>query len=436
MQILRYLGTLLVLCSGLLGCWPGALMAQDSATDRNITLYQHLLRRQPQDASVYYRLGDAYIQKARESGDVSYYALAEEALRQALEIAPHYSQALRHLAHTLYSRHAFAAAVAAARRAIAANPTDSHAYGVLGDALLEVGNYAQAQAAYDTMLELRQDLYSYSRIAGLQSLRGDPHGAIAALARAIEMGQAQRLPRESIAWVQWQLGNEYAALGQLAVAERRYQQALETFPRYHRALAGLAHIRAAQQQYEEAMTLYRQALAIIPLPEYAAALGDVLRKTGQVDEAAKQYALVEYIGSLNSLQQSLYNRELAAFYADHDIKLPQALALAQQELHIRQDVYAYDLLAWTLYKNAQPEEAWSAITEALKLGTHDAKLFFHAGMIAHRLGDFQAAKAALERALAINPHFHLFHAEVAANTLKELDTHLAQPMSQEQGYGR
>ncbi len=51
---------------------------------------------------------------------------------------------LRHLAYVLYSRHAFAEAAGEAAKAIALDPSDSHAFGALGDAQLEVGQYAEA----------------------------------------------------------------------------------------------------------------------------------------------------------------------------------------------------------------------------------------------------------------------------------------------------
>lgn len=155
------------------------------------------------------------------------------------------------------------------------------------------------------------------------------------------------------------------------------------------------------------------------MPGYAAALGDVYARTGAREEARRQYDLVEYIGRLSSLDAALYNRELALFYADHDVKLAEALALARKELEIRQDVYAHDLLAWALYKNGQAADAAAEIARALRLGTRDARLFFHAGMIHHRLGEPGAARAHLERALAINPRFHIVQADVAARTLAE-----------------
>lgn len=424
MQALRYIGMPIVVALLSLGVPSSPLWAQSATSDQAILRYQRLLQRNSRDATVYYRLGDAYIQKARESGDLTYINLAEKALQKCLEIAPEHSGATRHLAYAMYMRHAFDEATVQAKKAVVLDPTDSHAYGILGDAYLEVGKYEEAAHAYQRMVQLQGDLYAYSRLSGLKSLRGDMEGAIADLERAIHMGQVQERPPESIAWAMWQLGNEHFTLGRLAAAETNYLEALKTFPGYYRAFAGLAQVRAAQQRFPEAIDLYQKAIAIVPLPEYAAALGDVYTKLGRTDEAQKQYDLVEYIGYLNTLNKVLYNRELAYFHADHDRKLPEALDLAKKELEVRRDIYAYDVLAWALYKNGQPEEALAAMTEAMKLGTKDARLFFHAGMIHHRLGEDAKARDYLQRALATNPYFHVLHVAVAERTLKEIEGQL------------
>ena len=436
MQISRSMSVMLLATQLLLGGWSGLGWAQERTIDRHIALYQQLLRRNPLNARAYHGLGETYSRKARENGDATYLQLAEEALRKALQIHPQYSEARRHLAFILYTRHDFAGAAREAEQAIALHPTDSHAYGVLGDAYLEVGKYAQARETYQKMIDLQQDLYAYSRLAALKSLAGDSTGALAALQQALEAGQTSGNPQEHIAWVQWQLGNEYFALGNLTDAEASYQLAHTTYPHYYRALAGLAQIQVAYQRYPEAIALYQQALTVIPLPEYAAALGDVLTKVGRLEDATKQYALVEYIGHLTTLNQVLYNRELATFYVDHDMKLTEALALARKELEVRQDIYAYDLLAWALYKNGHLQEAQAAITAALKLGTQDARLFFHAGMIHARLGALAQATTYLRQALATNPHFHLFHADVAQQTLRELEEHLTQTAKQGTDHGQ
>jgi tetratricopeptide (TPR) repeat protein len=375
----------------------------------------------PQNAKVYYGLGDALIRKARESGDPSYFDRAEEALKKSLALAPQNGGALRHLAYVFYSRHEFAPAAAHARQAVEIDPEDSDGFGVLGDALMESGQYLEAQGAYQIMIDLAESLYSFSRTAGLKSFRGDSAGAIADLERAIAIGRVTKQPAESVAWAEWQLGAEYFARGHLAASEATYRRSLETYPNYYRALAGMAQVRAAQKLYAEAIAFYQRALAILPMPEYAAALGEVFEKIGKPEQARQQYELVEYIGKLNRHNQALYNRELAYFYADRGIKPKEGLELARRELDHRRDVYAYDVLAWNLYRNGENDQACEAIEKALGLGTQDAKLFYHAGMIHYRLGELAKAKEFLNRALATNPHFHVLFADQAADTLKEID---------------
>jgi tetratricopeptide (TPR) repeat protein len=393
----------------------------ESLSDRAIAQSQFKIRRHPNNPAGYYQLGDAYVQKSRESGDNSYLDLAEQALKKSLSLNPQQSGVRRHLAHVLASRHDFEGAAAEAQKAIALDPTDMDAHGVLGDAYLETGKPEQAEQAYKTMMTLKESLSSYSRRSGMKSLKGDASGAIADLKTAIELGKQEKQPKESIAWAQWQLGAEYYAIGKLAEAESTYLQALETYPKYYRSLAGLAQVRAAQERYPEAMELYREAINTVPMPEYVAALGDVHAKSGNQNEARKQYELVEYIGQLSALNKALYNRELAYFYADHDIKLEQGLELAQRELNYRRDIYAYDVLAWNLYKNGKFEEAQKAVSQALKLGTQDAKLHYHAGMIYQRVGEKEKARDHLRRALSINPQFHIFFADNAKRTLVELE---------------
>jgi len=400
--------------------------AQRTKTDHQIAYYQALLQRNPRSAKAYFGLSDALIRKARETGDPSYFNRAEEALKKSLEIAPQNAGAMRHLAYVFYSRHEFAPAAVHARKAVEINPEDGDSYGVLGDALLEVGQYAEAQAAYNTMIELDESLYTYSRLAGLKSMRGDSAGAIADLERAIASGKAAKQPAESIAWAEWQLGSDLFARGNIVKAEAYYKQSLETYPNYYRGLSGMAQVRTAQKRYDESIGLYQKAISVIPMPEYIAALGDVYENIGRADEARKQYELVEYIGKLSNVGDGrdrplLYNRELAYFYADHDIKLTEALDLAKRELDYRKDIYAYDLLAWSLYRNGKADDARDAIEKALKLGTKDAKLFYHAGMIHYRLGDLDKAKEFLKRALSTNPHFHILFADTAAQTLTQLE---------------
>jgi hypothetical protein len=60
--------------------------------------------------------------------------------------------------------------------------------------------------------------------------------------------------------------------------------------------------------------------------------------------------------------------------------------------------------------------------QALRLGTQDASLFFHAGMIAYDLRKHEEAKKYLGRALELNPYFSLLDGRTARDTLARLET--------------
>jgi tetratricopeptide (TPR) repeat protein len=230
---------------------------------------------------------------------------------------------------------------------------------------------------------------------------------------------------EATAWARVQLGNLYFNSGRIDEAMEQYRVALTEFNGYYLALASLGKARAAQDDYREAIDLLEQAVAVIPQPGILATLGDLYALTGQPDKAQLQYDTVEFIARLAAINQQVYNRELASFYADHDLKLDSALELSERELKVRKDIYAYDSLAWSLFKNNRPSEAADAINQAMRLSTQDASIFFHAGMIYYGLGDLPQAGFYLEKALDLNPRFSILYANRARDLLQEINGKLA-----------
>ena len=191
-------------------------------------------------------------------------------------------------------------------------------------------------------------------------------------------------------------------------------------PHSYRNLAGLGEVRAAQGRYPEAIALYQKAIAVVPFPAFAAALYDLDLQVGRPDDARKQLDLLEFISTLNPINERLFYRELALFYADHNLKLKESVELAKKELEVRHDIYTWDILAWVLFKNGRVPEAAEAMEKALALGTGDALLEFHTGMIEFQLGHTKQAQELFKRALSLNPQFHLVYADLAREKLAQL----------------
>jgi Flp pilus assembly protein TadD len=92
----------------------------------------------------------------------------------------------------------------------------------------------------------------------------------------------------------------------------------------------------------------------------------------------------------------------------------------QGSLETRRDIYGYDALGWVLYRMGRFDEARQALDEALAMGTPDARLWLHAGMISAALGDDDRAREELSRALALHPNVDPLLAPEASRTLERL----------------
>lgn len=366
-------------------------------------------------AQDYALLGLAYQQRARETGDPGFYPLSERALRQALALAPDDVLATSGLASLALSKHRFREALALGRRASRLAPGLARPYGLVGDALVELGRYDEAFRAFDRMVGLKPSVAAYARISYARELLGDVPGAIAAMTLALGPAQGQAEPT---AWVRVQLGKLHWGAGRVEAAGRQYALALQALPGYVFALDGLARVEAARGRPARAIALARRAVDSVPLPELVATLGDLLAVTGRREEARRQYGTVRAIQRLLAANGVVSDLETALFDVDHGLRLRAALAQARAARADRLSVQADDVLAWALARNGRCREARVWSQRALRLGTRDAAMLFHRGWIERCLGDEEAARTWFRRALALNPHFSLVHAPIAREALR------------------
>ncbi len=388
-----------------------------SSTDKQVAALQQYLAGQPNDAARTVQLGDAYLQKARESGDPAYYPRAEAAFTRALELDPNSFQAMVGMGSLAMSRHQFEDGLAWGKKAHAIAPKSSAVLGLLADALTDMGQYDVAVETVQAMVDLRPDQASYARVSYARELHGYLPEAIESMQQAVQAGAPHT---EATAWTRVQLGHLYFNSGDLTLAQTEYQRALQEAPDYLHALAGLARVEAARGHYEPSIELYRKATATVPLAEYVIALGDVYLAAGRPEQAEEQYRLVEVIQTLNVANGVNMDLELAMFNLDRDRDLARTLAQVQPIAQRQPSVKALDTLAWALYKNGDCQGAQKALDRALSVGTRDSLLLFHAGLAAECLGDTEVARAHLEQAMRQNPHFSLRYAETARQTLARL----------------
>ncbi len=385
--------------------------------DLRIQTAQQAISQSPNKPEGYNLLASAFMQKARETGDFGFNARAEGTLVRSLEVDPENYDALKLRAKLLLTYHRFGDALLVARRAQALRPDDHDNYGAITDALVELGEYAAAIDAAQKMVDLRPDSASYARVSYLRSLHGDGEGAVEAMKVAVKAASPN--DPEGAAWYRVHLGDELMNTGKRREADREYDSALYLFPDYPLALAAKARVHVAIGDFKQAIDFYERAQNRTPSPETAIALGDLYTRVGRADDAKRQYELVEFI-ERNSAASGTYSRQLAMFWADHDEKLDEALAIAQRERSVRQDIYTCDALAWILFKNKRLDEAKKSMEEALRLGTRDAHLAYHAGMIYYELGDRQRAARYLNLALQTDPNFDVLQVEIAKKSLAAL----------------
>jgi tetratricopeptide (TPR) repeat protein len=184
-------------------------------------------------------------------------------------------------------------------------------------------------------------------------------------------------------------------MGDVKGADGEYRQALSVQPGYHLALSGRAHCKALLGRRREAIRFYEQALAAIPRPDWAIALGELKEATGDRAGARAQFALARAAMAATGPSADT-DRQLALFLADHgDAKT--ALKHARRAVQSRDDIYTWDALAWALFKNGRYSEAWQASLRARRLGTKDAILLRHAGRIAARAPGAARHAAGLQR---------------------------------------
>ena len=379
---------------------PVSAVATVAQLDHAIQVWTANLAKEPRDFYSATTLGQLYEARARLTGDVSDYDRARQALQQAITVAPTEIDARIVHARVLASLHDFSGALAETQAILRDDPTQLAALATSGDAELELGDVEGAAAAYASLAKAAPGAAVDARLSRLAFIQGRPDDAWRFARQAYDEAASEGQSGPSLSWYAYVLGSLALPAGHPSDALAWFERARSAWPGSFLANAGVARAEAALGRSDAAIHDYGLAIAISPQPDSLASLGDLYGLQGNARLANQEYATVEAIGHLATINEQVFNRQLVLFSVNHDRDLGQALTLAQDEIAVRKDAYGFDALAWALLANGRPADAQVAMGQAMAFGTVDPLFEYHAGLIAQALGERSHAIALLDASLA------------------------------------
>ncbi len=383
------------------------------------------IKKNPDDEKSLLALAALFIQEARITGNYVYYDMAAmKYINTVLNKDSSNFTALIYKSLIYLSQHHFADGLATAEKAQKINPYNAFVYGIIVDGNVEMGNYTAAVENSDKMVSIRPDLRAYSRISYLREIYGDYPGAIEAMKMAVQAGAPGD---EATEWSRIQLGRLYENTGELKYAEMHYTIALQERPSYAYALAGMARIAQASNNYNKAIAYYLKADSLVTDYAFKEELADVYLLADQKEKAG--VISKQVIDGMNKDAQLGQENESIGHYADRELayaylkinNYDKALEHALLEYNRRpENIDVNETVAWVYYKKGDYTKALSYINTALKTHCKNPTLLCRAGLIYARAGQKDLAKATLQEALKNNPNISGFLKVEAAGMLREL----------------
>lgn len=295
------------------------------------------LQKNSSDVEAKLNLAQLYVKEARVTGEHGHYypaalKMTNEILKTTEVNANTMFLALMTKAGVQLSLHEFAKARKTGREAIALNPLNAQAHGVLVDANVELGNYDKAVAIVDKMVTIKPDLRSYSRVSYLREIHGDYKGAIEALTLAVKAGYPGY---EETAWAMQTLGELYMLHDEDDKAKIVFETILKERKDYPFAVSALATLEYKKGNLDTAEKITQEAMDIIPEVGFYTQMAQIYKAQNRQEEF--DAIMKEIFVMLEDDVQSGHNMNLE--YADIYLNLleePQkAIEYAMIELEKR-----------------------------------------------------------------------------------------------------
>ena len=346
----------------------------------------------------------AGVSQLRQAGTASNLEQAENNFRRALAADPGFVRAQAGLCEAIISRYdrtndvsLVAAAEAACRAALEADPTLRETELALGRLYLASGRLEQSEAIYRSLLK---------RAPGDAEVR---IGLGRALARSNRTAEAEKSFREAIMvepsyWSAYNsLGSFLFNLGRSEEAAGAYERVTELAPGNATGFNNLGAARMTSGDLDGAAKAFEQSLKIEPSRAAYSNLGTLYYYLDRMEEAAAMYSRAVDIAPEDfSIQGSLAD---AQWYlpngrdrATHSYR--RAVALAEKTLAVDATIGdTWGLLGYYYARLGENERSIRYEKRALELAPESPFVSYYAAIAAAARGDKQEASRMIDRAL-------------------------------------
>jgi len=359
----------------------GSVYGHVGDVERNIAMWEKVIRLNPQRADVY----DKLAQLVKDQGDV------EQALlywQQGLKTNPRNARSLWALANTYIERHQAEQAVDLLKEACAIAPRSASNYYLLGQAYRQLEQYEKAFGQYEKAIELDPNHYNAHYDLGLTYRNLDqPDRAKACLLtfQSVKASVKTAIPeaivsddlpqnREKLARYYWQAYTIHKTNKKNTQGLPLLRRAMQLDPRntYYQELLGVYYTQ--NKEFSQALAVYQHAQGIDPnQPLFAVNMGQLYIHLGQPAQAERMYMqTVE-----NFPDYALGYVELVRLYLTAQKNLPKTIGLAQRAVALQASAGNYHLLSWTHMVNDQFPQAILAIQKAMALAPNNKKYEMH-----------------------------------------------------------
>lgn len=353
----------------------------------------------PSDLTSLQSLSTAYVGRAVQTGDASFYALAQRAVERAERLRPGDAKTLLAQGLLALSLHDFPRALEVGTRARALRPDSPVSLGVVVDAQVELGRYEQAAGTLEQLLQRDPGLPALARTSYLRELNGDLDGAVAAMRAAVD-ASSDPAARAS---VQTLLAGLLLQRGDVGAADEQLGKALADGLAPPAARVQAARVLAARGDLPGAVRALEEAVAAQPIIDALVLLRQLQQASGAPADAEATAATVRAVASLQEAAGQIVDLEMALFETTSGDPV-RGLQLGRAAHDVRPDnVFAADALGWAALRTGDTATAREALGRALRLGGTTPSLRWHAAELAAADGDLDAARRHLAPVLAAAP---------------------------------